>query len=64
VFVPRDPTSAEDDGWLLTFVYDAGSDRSDLVVLNAGDFAGEPEAVVHLPVRVPHGFHASWIPDR
>ncbi|MGW1059062.1 carotenoid oxygenase family protein [Micromonospora rubida] len=61
VFVPRGPLSAEDDGWLLTYVYDGRTDRSDLVVLDAGDFTGPPVAVVHLPGRVPSGFHANWL---
>ncbi|KIR61869.1 carotenoid oxygenase family protein [Micromonospora harpali] len=61
VFVPRGPLSAEDDGWLLTYVHDGRTGRSDLVVLDAGDFTGEPVAVVHLPGRVPSGFHANWI---
>jgi carotenoid cleavage dioxygenase len=63
VFVPAGPDAAEDDGWLLGFVHDAASDRSDLVVLHARDFGGEPVAVVHLPVRVPVGFHGNWVPD-
>lgn len=62
VFVPRGPRSPEDDGWLLTYVYDGRVDRSSLVVLDAADVAGPPVAVVHLPTRVPGGFHATWIP--
>ena len=61
VFVPRGPLSAEDDGWLLTYVHDARTGRSSLVVLDAGDFTGPPVAVVHLPVRAPGGLHANWI---
>ncbi|MFV2099369.1 carotenoid oxygenase family protein [Micromonospora sp. LOL_014] len=61
VFVPRGPVGAEDDGWLLTYVYDGRVGRSSLVVLDAADFTGDPVAVVHLPVRVPSGFHANWI---
>jgi carotenoid cleavage dioxygenase len=63
VFVPRAADAAEDDGWLITYVYDLREQRSDLVILNAGDFDGEPQAVVHLPGRVPMGFHGNWIPD-
>ncbi|WP_428962036.1 carotenoid oxygenase family protein [Micromonospora fluostatini] len=62
VFVPRGPLAAEDDGWLLTYVHDGRTDRSSLVVLDAGDVAGPPVAVVHLPTRIPSGFHANWIP--
>jgi carotenoid cleavage dioxygenase len=62
VFVPRAADAAEDDGWVLGLVYDPARDASDFVVLNARDVAGEPEAVVHLPVRVPFGFHGNWVP--
>jgi carotenoid cleavage dioxygenase len=63
VFVPAEPDADEDDGWVLSLVYDADRDASDLLVLNAADFTGEPQAVVHLPQRVPFGFHGNWIPD-
>ena len=63
IFVPRNKTSAEDDGWLLSYVYDLEQERSDLVILNAQDIEGEPQAIVHLPVRVPLGFHGNWIAD-
>jgi len=52
---------ADDEGWVLTVVYDATRDASDLIILDASQFAGRPEAVVHLPARVPFGFHGSWV---
>jgi carotenoid cleavage dioxygenase-like enzyme len=33
-----------------------------MVRLHAQDFTGEPVATIHLPARVPFGFHGSWIP--
>lgn len=64
VFVPRKEHGAEDDGWLITYVHDArGQANSELVILNADDFEGPPQAVVHLPARVPMGFHGNWIAD-
>jgi carotenoid cleavage dioxygenase-like enzyme len=63
VFVPRAPDAAEDDGWVLAYTYDAESDKSDVVILEAQDFAAPPIATIHLPVRVPFGFHGNWIPD-
>jgi carotenoid cleavage dioxygenase len=63
VFAPSGRSAEEDDGWLLFFRYDTEQDRSDLVVLDARDFGGEPVAVVALPRRVPMGIHGSWVPD-
>ncbi len=60
--VPRPDAVAEDDAWLLVLVHDATTDRDDLVVLDAADPAGTPVATVHLPRRVPYGFHGAWVP--
>jgi len=63
VFVPRHGATAEDDGWLLSYVYDKPTDSSNFVVLDATDVAAAPVATVQLPQRVPFGFHGSWIAD-
>jgi carotenoid cleavage dioxygenase len=63
VFVPRAPDSDEDDGWVMAYLYDAGTNRSDVVILHAQDFAADPVATIQLPVRVPYGFHGNWVPD-
>ncbi|MFD0633850.1 carotenoid oxygenase family protein [Catenulispora yoronensis] len=44
VFVARSEDAPEGDGWLLSFVYDAADDRSDLVVVDTADFTGAPAA--------------------
>jgi carotenoid cleavage dioxygenase len=62
VFVRAADGRGEDVGWVLTVVDDATTGRSDLVVLDATSFAGPPVATVHLPARVPQGFHGSWVP--
>jgi hypothetical protein len=49
--------------WILSYVYDAGRDQSDVVILDARDFGGDPVATIRLPVRVPYGFHGGWVPD-
>jgi carotenoid cleavage dioxygenase len=63
VFVPARPDSAEDDGYVMAYVYDEQTDRSDVVILHAQDFAGEAVATIHLPSRVPYGFHGNWLAD-
>ncbi len=62
VFVADPDGVAEDDGWVLSVVYDAATDRSDVIVVDARDFAAPPVATIHLPARVPFGFHGSWVP--
>ncbi|MGP0029242.1 MAG: carotenoid oxygenase family protein [Acidimicrobiales bacterium] len=54
--------ASEDDGWVLTIAHEADTDRSALYILQAGDICGEPAAIVHLPQRVPEGFHGNWVP--
>jgi carotenoid cleavage dioxygenase len=64
VFVPAagaDPDS--DEGYVMTFVYDGPSNKSELVIADASNFTAPPIARVKLPTRVPFGFHGSWIPD-
>jgi carotenoid cleavage oxygenase len=60
VFVPSTPDAAEYDGVAMGFVYDRSTDRSGLVLLDGQTM--ETVANVHLPVRVPHGFHGNWVP--
>ena len=61
VFVPSNADAGEDDGVVMGFVYDRSTDRSDLVLLDGQTM--ETVATVHLPVRVPHGFHGNWVPS-
>lgn len=62
VFAPRPGAKAEDDGWIMTFVTDLSTDKSELVVLDAAQVEAGPIARVMLPRRVPFGFHAHWAP--
>jgi carotenoid cleavage dioxygenase len=62
-FAPASDASGEDEGWIVTYVYDRTRNATDLVVLDANRFSDAPVATVPLPVRVPFGFHGNWIPD-
>lgn len=63
VFVGREGDSAEDGGWLVTFVHDLNEDSAELVVLDAQDFDRDEVARVQLPQRIPYGFHGNWVSD-
>jgi carotenoid cleavage dioxygenase len=62
VFVPSANPKSEDDGYLMTFVYDAATDCSQFVIMDAASMDDNPVASVDLP-RIPSGFHGSWIPS-
>jgi len=63
VVVPKADSVAEDDCWILTVVYDAATDGSELCILDAADITGPEVARVALPQRVPYGFHGNWVSD-
>lgn len=62
VFVPHPGTGAEDEGWLLTLVYDGDHHRTDVVILDAQDLSRGPLARLHLKHHVPYGLHGSFTP--
>ena len=64
VFVGREGATAEDDGWLMTFAHAHDGSSASFVVLDAQDIERGPVAEVHLPQRVPYGFHGNWVSDR
>lgn len=62
VFVPNPDGTGEDAGWLLNYVFDKAAGKSELVVTDATDMTAKPVARIHLPTRVPYGFHGTWVP--
>ncbi|KAI0021163.1 retinal pigment epithelial membrane protein [Xylariomycetidae sp. FL0641] len=71
-FVPRDGSPVEDDGWLLTYVFDesqlkedgeCGDDAvSELWIIDSRNMT-DVIAKVKLPQRVPYGLHGAWFPE-
>ncbi|KAL8872577.1 MAG: hypothetical protein Q9174_001811 [Haloplaca sp. 1 TL-2023] len=68
-FVPRQNGIDEDDGWLLSYVFDESQlkadgecradARSELWVIDARTMS-DVVARIHLPQRVPYGLHGNW----
>jgi|TARA_B110001454_G_scaffold57441_1_gene56126 carotenoid cleavage dioxygenase-like enzyme len=63
IVVPKEGSSLEGDAWIMVCVNDRAGGPADLVILDGADLGAPPVAVVHLPRRVPDGFHGSWVPD-
>ena len=50
--------SLEDDGWILSLIWNASRKASDLIILDAVDL--HELAVLELPIAIPPGLHGSW----
>jgi carotenoid cleavage dioxygenase len=59
-FAPRVGATAEDDGYLITYVTDMIEDRSECVIYDARKLADGPVARIILPARISSGTHATW----
>jgi carotenoid cleavage dioxygenase-like enzyme len=63
LFVRAADGRADDEGWLLSVVDDANRGTSDVYVLDASTMGRHgPEAIIHLPVRLPLRSHGEWVP--
>ena len=61
VFAPAENAKTEDDGYLMTYIYDQHKDASEFVIVDAKSMSSDFIATVQLP-RIPFGFHGSWVP--
>ena len=62
LFVRAVDGRGDDEGWLLSVVDDVNRGTSDIYVLDASSMGRRgPEAVVHLPVRLPLRSHGDWV---
>lgn len=58
-FVACTTGQSEDDGYLLAYAHDRIAGTSYLLILDAGTL--DTMAEIHLPVRIPGGFHGSFV---
>ena len=64
LFIPsRESGGGEDEGYIGSYLYDRNTETSAFCLFDATRLAAGPIAKVHLPVRVPVGFHGVWVPD-
>lgn len=51
---------AEDDGYLVTLMFDGQKMRSSLVILDAQKLKEGPLALIHMQTPLPLAFHCMW----
>ena len=61
IFVPNPDGVQEDDGVLLTIVFDGETAQSYILVLDGVTFEEIDRA--YLPIPVPFSFHGNWFPE-
>jgi len=62
LFIATRPGGAEDDGVVVTLVFDAARQRTDIVGLDARDLAAKPLFVAKLKHHVPYSLHGTFTP--
>jgi len=66
IFVPSttpQPCAGDDAGYIGMFLWDSWKRESTFVLYDAQTMSAEPVVEMHVPRRVPLGFHALWIPE-
>jgi carotenoid cleavage dioxygenase-like enzyme len=63
-FAPADNPKAEDDGYLVGFVWDGDQKKSKVYVMDARNLSKGPVCKITLPEIVPNGFHATWVSQK
>ena len=61
LFVARPSGKAEDDGWVLLWIYNATDDRTELTIFNAQNITSGPVATLKLRHHIPYGLHGSFV---
>lgn len=60
VFAPRLASTAEDDGYLVSFIIDQNRGTSECILIDAQHFAAGPVCRIALPHKMSSGTHACW----
>ncbi len=60
LFVPRSSDGAEDEGVVITLVYDVSTERTSIVGLDAANLGGAPLFTARLGHHVPYSLHGTF----
>ncbi|MCR9107243.1 MAG: carotenoid oxygenase family protein [Gammaproteobacteria bacterium] len=61
ILAHRNDAAAEGDGYVLNLAYNHASSLSELLIFDAADIDRGPVCRAMLPLRIPAGFHGTWV---
>ncbi len=61
LMVSKVGSNIEDEGWVMFLTWNGSRKGTDLVILKANNLT--EEAIVELPISIPHGLHGSWVSE-
>ena len=59
LMIPKTNSMKEDEGWIIALIWNGERSGTDLVLLSSDTL--REEAILELPIKIPHGLHGSWI---
>lgn len=63
MFAPKENPASDDDGYILTVLFNGKTEQSEMVILQSTDISAGPVARIPLGVGVPHGLHGCFTAD-
>jgi len=60
MFAPKVNSSLEDDGYVLTVLFNGKSEQSELLVFESSEISAGPVCRIPLGIGIPHGLHGCF----
>lgn len=63
IFIRKNDSEKEDEGYLLSMTYDGNNNKSYLAIIDAQNLEAGPLAKIHFSQALPISFHGIWCPE-
>eukprot|EP00980_Cylindrotheca_fusiformis_P008721 scaffold1868_cov193-Cylindrotheca_fusiformis.AAC.6 len=63
MFAPKQSPQMDDDGYVLTVLFNGKTEQSELLIFQATDFGSGPVGRIPLGIGIPHGLHGCFTSD-
>jgi hypothetical protein len=60
MFAPKENPSSEDDGYILTVLFNGKTEQSEMLIFQSLDISSGPVARIPLGIGIPHGLHGCF----